>query len=170
MSLYVKETNDTQSYEVVEAMRDLVAASNQIVTPYFILEADHVFAHSVDEAPAQASEDEEFPERYVVVREAQGVGARVQSISGYDVVPVQVMACLKRDLANNRTHASKWMAAIHNRLKKVINGQTVSLTLNQLVLPFAQEEKPSTPELDPLDETYWYSTALYLAVLAPPAS
>lgn len=150
MGLYDATINPAQTFEVVQAVRDLLAGSANVVTTGGIENADNVFAFY--------SEGNPLPDRYLIVRERAQVGSRIQSISGRDVVPIQVEAVISRH--NPNPH--QWLSAIHDRVYSTLVNQKPTLTRGAMELPISRELVPSPPELDE-DVDEWFSTALYYA-------
>lgn len=167
LSLYT-EIARTESYEAVEAMRPYIIGSSDIINEFCIELSENVFLHYVNEAEFEDDPDKDFPDRYILIRERKDLAGRIQTIDGHEVVPIQVLASISRSLTKESPGiAHKWLSATHKRIFQAVNNKKPSLILNTMSLPYQLQDRPSTADLDPVDQTEWYSTALYYAVIQP---
>tara|TARA_R110000868_G_scaffold176609_4_gene414484 strand:- start:140 stop:604 length:465 start_codon:yes stop_codon:yes gene_type:complete len=153
MSLYDGTLNVVEPFEVIEAVHTLVSESENIVVSQGIESASHVFLHRMTDP---------HPKKFIIVRQASRAGGELQSISGREIVLVQVEVSIHDDQGNPH----KFLNAIHQRVFQAIVNQKPAMTRNTLELPFSREALPSPPDYD--DQTKeWFSTALYYAVVKP---
>lgn len=60
------------------------------------------------------------PERFVIVRELQQTGGRIERLSGLDRVPVQVVTSCQADLGHKR----RWHRVMHRKIRAALEGET----------------------------------------------
>jgi len=100
------------------------------------------------------------PQRFLVARERVDAGGRVQSFSGLDPVPFQVMAECRKSLPN----LDKWHEDVHHRAFEVLVGRKPTVQTGQVETPIRRSRKPGRPMWDAQAQTFFSTTTFMLTL------
>jgi hypothetical protein len=100
------------------------------------------------------------PERFLVARERVDAGGRVQSFSGLDTVPFQVMAECRKSLPN----LEQWHEDVHHRAFEVLVGRKPTVQTGQVETPIRRSRKPGRPMWDAQAQTFFSTTTFMLTL------
>lgn len=138
--------------EVIVAAQTLVKGAN-CITAQAIKSADHVYAFSHPDTK---------PERYIVLREQEFIGGNYSSISNRRIIYMQAEVVCDRETPNPQLFCE----AVHADVYAALVGQKPSLTNGSVELGFSIELHATPAQLDG-ENNEWFSTAVYICVLAP---
>jgi hypothetical protein len=102
------------------------------------------------------------PERFLVARERVDAGGRVQSFTGVDAVPFQVMAECRKTVAN----LEEWHQVVHERVFEALVGEKPDVETGSAASPIRRSRKPGRPMFDATDQTF-YTTSTFRVTLRP---
>jgi len=87
-------------------------------------------------------------------------GGRVQSFSGLDRVPFQVMSECRKSLPN----LEQWHEDIHHRAFEVLVGRKPTVQTGQVEEPIRRSRKPGRPMWDAQAQTFFSTTTFTLTL------
>jgi len=107
-------------------------------------------------------ESDGTPERFLVARERVDAAGRVQSFTGVDRVPFQVMAECRKTVPT----LEQWHEDVHARVFALLVGERPNVDTGSPASPIRRSRKPARPMWDATDQTF-FTTSTFRVTLRP---
>lgn len=160
MSHYDSTLEQPKAREVIEWAVGVLRADGAL---HQLLELEgEVVPGEVVMAHEQQAGADGLPDRFLVVRELVESGGRLQTFSGVDSIPLQVMAeCDPRQPAH-----VQWHEEVHARIYELLVGERPQVETGSALTPVRQTRRPARP-LWVQDDQRYASTATYRTTIEP---